>query len=204
MRKPTVKVLRISPGHQQFDLCCLAIAFLLGMALGLQIMIRVGTETQFLGDYLQRYLSQVQFSQLNQPSVWLVTWTLLRWSILTFLMGFTLLGVLGIPILFFLRGGLLVLAVSAFVQIYGSVGALLAFASFGLTALLELPVLFLLGVRGLSSARRLWEKGTGLYPPGKGEVLMFGLCFGTLAGCVLLEYIVVPPLIQGISQLLLR
>ena len=84
-----------------------------------------------------------------------VVWSTIRWPVFAVLMGFTGLGLLGIPVLFSIRGFLLSFAITSFVRMFGGVGGVLAFLTFGVTGLVAIPVLFVLGVQSLAAARLL-------------------------------------------------
>lgn len=97
-----------------------------------------------------------------------LVWDTVRWPLLALLLGFTALGLLGLPLLFVVRGFLLAFSIASFVRLFGGVGCLLALLVFGVSGALSVPVLFVLGVQGLLAARvlagRVWGMGKPLRP----------------------------------------
>lgn len=84
---------------------------------------------------------------------------LLRYPLLVFFLGFSVLGTIGIPALSFGRGFTMAFALSVFTRLYAVNGALMALLLFGGVSALSIPV-FLLVASGafLSSVRlgRIW------------------------------------------------
>lgn len=136
---------------------------------------------------------------------WRVLWEAAQVPGLTLLLGFTALGVLGIPVLFAVRGFLLCYAICAFYRILGILGLLSAFCLFGISALVWLPVLFQLGVQGLLGAYSLLRRvmGDGRYPLRyDGPYLIrCGLCAAAICLCAGIECLVVPVLLQKVAGL---
>lgn len=132
-----------------------------------------------------------------------VLWETARFPMAAFLLGFTALGVVCIPVLFAVRGFLLCYAISAFCRLLGPSGLVPAFFLFGLSALIWLPVLFQLGVQGVLGAYGLLRRamGDGRYPLryDGGYLLRCGLCAAALCLCAGVEYLAVPALLQGIA-----
>jgi len=128
-------------------------------------------------------------------------WQTVRWPLLALLLGFTALGVLGLPLLFVVRGFLLSFSIASFVRMFGTAGSLFAFLVFGISNSLAIPVLFVLGVQGLTTAAqaagRTSERGGGK------EIWMHcGACACALSLCVLLDYFIVPELVAGAARML--
>ena len=57
-----------------------------------------------LSDYLQTYLTLAQDGTEGAPGFWAVLWEQMRFPLAALLMGFTALGVIGLPVLFAVRG----------------------------------------------------------------------------------------------------
>lgn len=206
MRKRVVRIWDVPAGGLFPALLAVSIAFALGGALGCLMAAQVsGGGGDSLNLYLQSYLAAARDGAVAPPGLPTVLWETLRWPLLTFLMSFTALGVLGIPVLFSIRGFLLSFAVSSFVRMFGGVGGILAFFAFGLTGLLAVPVLFVLGVQGMTAARdlagRFFGGGKRSLPFGKTYFLRCGICAAALSGCVLLEYFAVPALLGSVASL---
>lgn len=106
--------------------------------------------------------------EITAPALASLVWDTVRWPLLALLLGFTALGLLGLPLLFVVRGFLLAFSIASFVRLFGGVGCLLALLVFGVSGALSVPVLFVLGVQGLLAARvlagRVWGMGKPLRP----------------------------------------
>lgn len=81
-------------------------------------------------------------------------WDVGRWPLLVWILGSTTLGRWMVPLVFGARGFLLSFAVAG-LSVANQGGVLLAFCLFGLSALVSLPVLFLLGSQSWEMARQI-------------------------------------------------
>ena len=138
-------------------LAVLAVSFLLGALAGcLMSTFLSGDGLASLQSYLEAFLWEMDGAErLEGPALAGQLWSVLRWPLFALLLGFTALGVLGLPLLFAVRGFLLAYSIAAFVRAFGSAGCLLAFLVFGVGGAVSVPVLFVLGVQGLSASCRL-------------------------------------------------
>ena len=188
-------------------LIILSICFLAGGLTGCLVAAQVGGagETS-LNAYLQAFLQAAQSGAVDAPTLWSQVWDTLRWPLLALLLGLTALGVLGLPILFGVRGFLLAFSIASFVRAFGGSGWLLACLVFGIWEILSLPVLFILGVQSFLSARALAARVRG---EEKGRVLWCrdclvrcAMCGGILCVCILLEQTAVPALLSNAAAIL--
>lgn len=186
-------------------LVILSVSFLIGAIAGCLLAGGVAeAENGTLATYVEGYLAAARSGALTAPHLLSVLWETMRWPLLTVLLAFTALGVIGIPVLFAVRGFLLSFAVASFVRVLGGAGSILAFLLFGLTGLLTVPVLFVLGAQGFTACRILASRLVGErrrtgVPYGRGYFLRCGLCFGALAACVCLEQTVLPALLSVVA-----
>ena len=96
-------------------LVLLGASFFLGGAAGCVMAGLVGGEGQgALAEYIRGYLDLAAEGGM-QPPFWPLVWELIRFPLLVFLLGFTALGVVGMPVLFAVRGFLLCFAAASFV-----------------------------------------------------------------------------------------
>ena len=204
MHKPVAGVWDVPSSGVLPALMVCAVCFFLGGLAGCVLTSHVaGGAGESLDAYLRGFLSAAEQSALSAPSLLLAVWESVRWPVLALLLGFTALGLIGLPILFAARGFLLAFSIASFVRIFGSAGCLLAFLVFGLTGAISVPVLFLLGVQSLLAARRLASRFLGegrqhaLY--GKAYFRRCGVCAAALIVCIVLEYLVVPVLVSGLA-----
>lgn len=184
----------------------LAGLFALGSVIGCAAAGLIRDPVGELLDYVRGYLTLAAEGGLS-PDVFRVLWQTVRVPLLTAVLGFTALGVIGIPILFAVRGFSLCFAVSAFYRLLGPAGLVPGLVLFGLSALVWLPVLFELGGQGVLGAYGMLRRamGDGRYPLGYngGFLVRCGICVAALCLCVGIEYFVVPLLLQEIAGVFL-
>lgn len=154
-----------------------------------------------LSECLTGYLALAAEGALK-PGFWGVLWRSVQFAVIAVVLGSTPLGVVGIPLLVLFQGFGSCYAVSAFYRVFGLFGLVFALILFGLSAFLWLPVLLELGVRGLVGACGLLRRamGEGRCPSGDhGGPVRYGVCVLALLGCVGVEYLLVPRLLQQIA-----
>ena len=163
-----------------------AACFLLGGLVGCLLASHIGGGGQeSLAAYVEGFLRAAQAGEITAPALASLVWDTVRWPLLALLLGFTALGLLGLPLLF------------------GGAGCLLALLVFGVSGALSVPVLFVLGVQGLLAARvlagRVW--GDGKTPPPYGKLYFFrcGACAVALCVSLLLDCFVVPGLVSSLA-----
>lgn len=188
-------------------LAALGICFFLGSAAGCLLAAAAGGGgIESLSAYIQGFLSAAGEGSVRQPALLPLLWELLRWPVLVVALGFTALGVIGIPILFSVRGFLLSFAVCSFVRLFGSEGCFAAALIFGISGAISVPALFVLGVQGLMASARLAGRTVGESrrgsPFGRTYFLRCGMCAGAFCVCVLLEYLAVPTLVMWAAGIL--
>lgn len=186
-------------------LLILAAAFLLGGLIGCGLAASVsGGGGDALSAYIKNYMTAAQAGITQPPELPALVWEAMRWPLLTLLLGFTAVGIVGIPVLFAVRGFLLSFAVASFIRMFGTAGAALAFLVFGVTGILAVPVLFILGVQGLTAAfaltDRVLNKGKRIPLFGRAYFFRCGICFCILFLCILLEYLAVPALLGTVAE----
>lgn len=185
-------------------LAIIGIAFLLGGILGCVIALQVGGQDgNMLAEYIQSYLTAANTGDSTAPDLLTVLWTALRFPVLTACLGFTAFGVVGLPVLFGVRGFLFSFAVTCFVSIYGIAGGLLAFLLLGLTGVISILPLFILGTQGMAASRKLLRrslgarKESGIYS--RRYFARCGICGAVLLLCVLFDYFAAPVLLRMLS-----
>lgn len=199
------RILDVPSGGRLSALAVLAAAFLLGGLVGCGLAASVsGGGNDTLAAYIQNYIAAAQAGITQPPELLPLVWEVARWPLLTLLLGFTALGIVGVPVLFAVRGFLFSFAVASFIRMFGTAGGGLAFLIFGFSGLLAVPVLFVLGVQSLTAsfalAGRTISKGKRL--PLYDRIYFFrcAICIGVLTLCVLLEYIAVPALLSTMAD----
>lgn len=189
-------------------LVVISVSFMLGGLSGCLMSSFVGGAGQeSLRNYLEVFLSSAQSGEMNVPGLAVQLWDLLRWPAAALLLGFTALGILGLPLLFAIRGFLLAFSIAAFVQMFGSAGCLMAFLIFGVSGMLSISALFILGVQSLAASRRLASRflgeGKESSPYGRAYFLRCGGCAAVLCVCIFMERFAVPALVSGAAGVIL-
>ncbi len=186
-----------------------AVFFAFGGLAGCLIALSVaGGGAEALQIYLESFLAAAQTGAMTTPSTVEVLWRTFRWFLAVFLLGFTALGIFGIPALVSARGFFLAFSVAAFAQAYGRRGLTIAFFLMGIPGLFSIPALFLLSAQSLHASWRL-----ALRAPGQGRrelpyhrdyFLRCGFCAAAVCFGFLLERYLVPVLVTGAANVMLR
>lgn len=185
----------------------LGVLFLVGGAAGCVVAGNVnGDAGMALQDYLKAYLTLADSTGVKTSFAG-VLWEQVRFPLLALLMGFTAVGVIGIPALFAARGFMFSFSVSCFCRLFGVNGLVPAVFLFGLPALLWAPALFVLGMQALGGSYSMLCRcmGDGRSPAffEGGYWLRCALCGGVVAMCVALEYFVLPVLVGASAKFVL-
>lgn len=196
------------PPEQGGALTVLSIVFLLGGVAGC-LFAAVSSEAglQELGSYLSGYLTLASEEELSR-SLWPVLWGELKYPLAAVVLCMTALGTIGLPVIFGVRGFFFSFQSACFFRVFGARGLFPAFVLFGLPALLWAPALFLAGTPGFISARKLLRRSLGEERGGSpvldGACLYrAGLCVGLSLAAGLLEFWVVPVLLQAAARVAL-
>ena len=147
VRKRIVRIWDVPAGGILPALVVVSAAFALGGVLGCGLAAQVGGGGgDMLHAYVTGYLTAARAGEAAPPHMLSVVWSTIRWPVFAVLMGFTGLGLLGIPVLFSIRGFLLSFAITSFVRMFGGVGGVLG-VNLGVN-LLNALVLGVLGAPG--------------------------------------------------------
>lgn len=151
-----------------------------------------------LAEYLREYCAALSLGELRAPFV-SVLWDCVRWPLLLAVLGLTVLGIVGIPALFLVRGFLMAFSTCTFGVLLGLRGAAVAAALFAVTALLGLPALFMLGCGAL--------RGVCLRLPGAvpatGKTFRLEavlICTGVLAVSAAIQWTVTPAVLSEVCS----
>ena len=159
MRKRWIKVWSVSGGAWFSVTLLLTSLFLAGGLAGCRMASWVGgSGSEGLASYIRSYLLAAQEGVGSSPSIFELCWDVFRYPVIVLVLGFTALGVIGIPLVFAARGFFLSFAISSFVRMFGGHGLLLAAVVFGIPGVISIPVLFVLGAQGWRASRTLAER----------------------------------------------
>lgn len=206
MRKRFSHMLDSSGLSRNSELFFLSMCFSIGITMGCLLASYLGENAQsHLSTYLDSYFTVLRDGKMILPSLFSTVWEFCRWPLLVFLFGFTVLGVIVLPLIFFVRGFLLSFSVAVFVRLFGSSGLLAALAIFGVSSFLVVPALFLLGIGALQTSKsfagvfsRESKRNSPLYSD---YFMRAGSCALLLTAGVLLQNWVTPILLQEVAAL---
>lgn len=158
--------------------------------------------------YLDSYLASSSAAALTVGTVLRTFFCFFRAPVLAFLLGFALLGVVGVPLLFAAQGFVLSFSLFTFAAALGRESFLLLPALFALRLAFVLPCTFLLGTAAWDKARSLagctFGGGKRIRPIVYGGAYwyrFFVCCVCLLTGSVL-ELLLVPVLLARVQQIL--
>lgn len=207
MKKQVIKVWDLPSSGTNISLIILSAAFFLGGLAGCVLAAQVnGSGSETLIDFLENYFSSINSGSEQKLEPILIFWDVFRWPIYIFVLSITPLGLIGIPILFFLRGFLLSFAIASFYFAIGYPGITVALVVFCLSGMISIPVCFVLGVHGfLISGQvtvRLFGDGRRQKIFRKINYIQYAVCVLSLCVCSFLEYYLIPALLSGMTSLL--
>lgn len=190
---------RIRTGRSPDSLVRLGIlsgVFLVGAFGGLFFAL-LGGSHQALAESLLIYFQGLAQSGSGDISVLPAVWDVFRWPALSFVLGYTALGIAGIPVLLCMRGFLLTYSSAAFMQMFGAEGLSASVIFFGVAGLLTVPVMFAVSTYSFRAAllRRF-----GGDEPGQTWIGMGALapCTGLLILAVVLQCCVIPAVLPAL------
>lgn len=149
-----------------------------------------------LTDYLRRYFEMAGQGNGIEPTLWSSVWDLARWPLAAFLLGSTALGVVGVPVLLGARGFLLAFSATAFARLFGWPGVAASLAAFGVTALISVPVLFVVSADAFRQS--LGRLSAGRSPAWSQRAQALTPCAGLLVLAVALQQTLMPALLTAV------
>ena len=165
-------------------------------------------ETWTLYQTLSGYIFQIADGTYVSPGFLSVLWSLGQYHLLALFLGFSLLGVLCLPILSGIRGFYLSFSIAAFIRAFGPEGWPVAFSLFGVGALITVPCFFLLVSQAFTASAQLGRGtlgGSGVFLGTlfhRGYILRAAICFLGILAAVLIEIYVTPILVSWTSSFL--
>jgi len=206
--KKTYKTMSLETQDQNNTaLILLSVGFTLGGLFGCMLATSVsGDGSLAISTYIHGFVAALRDGSLHMPGTISAAWSVLRWPLFTILLSFSVFGVIGIPILFFIRGFLYSFCISSFVQVLGTTGLLLAFLLVGLESLLSIPVLFIFGIQGIihaagSKGQRSKGKRPRPFTESPAVAVRNAVCTCVLLFCTVWEILFVPMLLSGAKPL---
>ena len=179
------------------QLVFLGVCFALG-ALGGAFFSSCSGDDPALLDYLRHYFQAAGQGTGMEPSLWSSIWDLLRGPLAAFLLGSTALGTAGVPLLRGARGFFLSFAATTFARLFGLPGMAASLAAFGVSALVAVPVLFVVSADAFrqSLGRLSGERS----PAWSQRAQALTPCAGLLVLAVALQQTVMPALFPAVCS----
>ena len=180
--------------------------FTLGGLAGCLLAFRMGdVGLEAMSAYLDHFLTVARAGGLEIPALPELLWRTLRWPAAAVLLGFSAIGLLGIPLLSCMRGFFLAFSIASFAVAYGYSGLTMAFFLLGIPALLAVPAFFVLAAQSFSAAYVSAGKTGWREQPFRREfVFRSGVCAAVVCVGLLLERYLVPALVAGAAEALLH
>ncbi len=202
MKRTWIRTVQLRVDGLAPALAVVALSFTLGAAAG--SLCARSAETGELAASLAPYLTAAENGTLNTALLPLA-WRCVRVPLLLFALGFTALGLVGVPAVLAWQGFGLAYSVATFLRLYGLAGYYPALAMFGVTGLALLPALVILGEQSWRTAGRLLcrLRGRARGPIYTGDYWrLCGICVLLAALYLFLErYAVLPLLCRAAEQL---
>lgn len=177
------------------QLAVLGVCFAVGALGGSFFSGGSGDDPELL-DHLRRYFQMAGQGGGIEPSLWSSIWDLVRWPLAAFLLGSTALGALGIPLLLGARGFLLAFSAATFARLFGLSGVAVSLAAFGVTALVAVPVLFVVSADAFRQS--LGQLSGERSPAWDQRIQALTPCAGLLVLAVALQQTLMPALLTAV------
>ena len=188
--------LNLLSGHSA-ALAVLSIMFLVGSVIGC-----VGVGLFADEQDLVRSGMSAALSASSRPTLWACMRCSGTACLIAFALAFTVLGIVGLPILFLVRGFMLCYAIGVLYHLWGLGGLCSGLILFGIPALFWMPALFILGAQGLpaSCQQHYRRSGKGALPyPGRFWTRC-AVCALLVFLCSCVEYTCIPAFLQMINR----
>ena len=207
MRKNVMKIWDLPSSGTTAALVVLAGVFFVGGFVGCIFAGQAESEGEAaLSSYLEGYLSIAVSEETVRPEFFFLLWKAIRWPVFAIILGFTPIGLIGVPVLFLVRAFLLSFSISSFFRVMGLSGLFLAFFVFGIGSLVYIPILYILGIRSFLNSGLIVGRITGENRRYAGlkrsDILCCCICFVVLIICSFIEYSTGPAIIELAAEIL--
>ena len=155
MNRKLFTVLSLDDSADFFALLICGALFCAGCVVGTLLSVCLPNGSVIYKDIMS-YLSISTGDMAADFSFLPVFFNIFKFHFLSFVFGFSILGVFSIPMLSALRGFALAFSVSAFMRILGSAGIPLTLCVFGIEAFISIPCFFVLSTQSFSTSRILF------------------------------------------------
>ena len=207
MRKNATKIWDLPSNGSTAALIVMAVVFFIGGIAGCTLAGRAeGGGEAALSSYLDGFLNVVVSGEAVKPEFLILLWKAVRWPLFASLLGFTPIGLIGIPILFLIRAFLLSFSIASFFHVLGIKGLFFAFSVFGISGLIYVPILFVLGIQSFLNAGTIIGRITGENRRNtstkRWDVICCCICFLLLFVSCFMEYSLGPTVLKMVAEML--
>lgn len=146
-----------------------------------------------LTQYFSEYLSLEQGGSFIDPSFFSVLADTFKYPLAVFALGFSMLGIIGIPIIAGVKGYILAFSVSVMVRLYGGDGVLLALSLFAVGTLISIPCFLIMCAQAFRASCLLTYMV--MKPGTRGSISIYNIkyfiscliCFGLLTAAAIFD-----------------
>lgn len=204
MRRRVFKIWDLPSNGVSAALIIMAVLFIIGALAGCTLVSHTQDNGEVaLSRYLEGYFAIAASEEMTNPDFLSVFWKSIRWPMLVLCFGLTPLGLIGIPILFLVRSFLLSFSISSFFHVLGLKGLVFSFFVFGITGLVYIPTLFILGVQSFFNAGliagRIFGENRRISGFNRTDFFRCCVCFVVIIVCCLIEFSVGAPLLESVA-----
>ena len=206
MRKNILKIWDLPSNGATAALIIMAIVFLVGGFAGCTL----AGQSDSAGDaalsrYLDGFLNVAVSDDLIKPKFIFLLWKTIRWPLFIFFLGLTPIGLIGIPVLFLVRAFLLSFSIASFYHVSGTEGLVFAFFIFGITGIIYIPILFVLGIHSFLrtgiTIGRITGESKRISTTKHSDTVLYCVCFFVLILCCFIEFSSGPTVLKGAVEL---
>lgn len=207
MRRNVLKNWDLPSNGVTAALIIIAIVFFVGGLAGCILARQTGGEGEnALNSYLDGFINVAMSGEMSTPSFISLLWKAIRWPALVVFCGFTPIGLIGVPALFLIRAFLLSFSISSFFRVLGAKGLLFAFSIFGISGLIYVPILFVLGIQSFLNAGSVAGQITGEHRRSqnfkRSYVICYCVCFLILFLCTFIEFSMGEAILKASAEIL--
>ena len=207
MRKNIFKIWDLPSNGVTAALIIMAVVFVIGGFSGCALVGQAdGGGEAALNRYLDGFLDVASSGEMAKPGFVLMLWKAIRWPLVSFILGFTPIGLIGIPVLFLIRAFLLSFSIASFYHVSGTEGLLFALIIFGITGFIYIPILFMLGIQSFLRSGTIIGRITGearrVAGLKRSDIICSFICIFVLFLSCVFEYSTGPAILKIAAEML--
>lgn len=191
---------RISSGSSAALAACLT-AFLAGSVLG-TVFSGMISAPDVVSEHFAHLFEAYGSGETAPVEIGAVAANTYFYHVISFLLGFSILGVVLIPATSAIRGFMLSFSMAVIIRMYSGKGVAVALAAFGITSVISVPCFLIISVLSFEASKRLFDsavlRSSYAVSPYTGKFfLVCAACFAVLFVPVLCEMFLIPALLRA-------